>query len=128
MAKAVSTVFFREENSNLDALEQALIAQRFPVTREGARIVLSREGGPSFTVVHMAGPSVQAEAAKIGSGTEHASEMNACNAKFEIGIADLDAALDEINTLMEVQGALQDATRGYLYNSWNGVLTKPWVS
>ena len=39
---------------------------------------------------------------------------------------DLDAALDEINTLMEVQGALQDASRGYLFVPWSGNLSEPW--
>ena len=27
---------------------------------------------------------------------------------------------------MEVQGALQDASRGYLFVPWNGSLTEPW--
>ncbi len=44
----------------------------------------------------------------------------------EIGIENLDEALDEINTLMEVQGALQDASGGYLFLPWNGTLSKPW--
>jgi len=43
----------------------------------------------------------------------------------EIGIADLDEVLDEINTLIEVQCTLQDATSGYLFNSWNGEVSGP---
>jgi hypothetical protein len=33
-----------------------------------------------------------------------------------------EAALDEINTLMEVQGASQ----GFLFLPWNGNLSEPW--
>ena len=35
-------------------------------------------------------------------------------------INDLDAALDEFNTLVFVQEALEDATGGFLFNTWNG--------
>jgi len=41
--------------------------------------------------------------------------MGECSARSEIGIDDLNAALDEINTLMEVQDALQDASQGFLF-------------
>jgi hypothetical protein len=30
-----------------------------------------------------------------------------------------------MNTLIEVQGALQDASRGYLFLPWNGSLSEP---
>lgn len=43
-----------------------------------------------------------------------------------VGIDDLDGALDEINTLMEVQVALQDASQGFLFLPCNGNLSEPW--
>jgi hypothetical protein len=42
-----------------------------------------------------------------------------------MGIDNLDAALDEINTLMEVQGALQDAAKVFHFLPWNGNLYGP---
>ena len=65
------------------------------------------------------------EAAEIGAGTAHEDALRGCDARFEIGIDDLDAALDEINTLIEVQSALQDASRGFLFLPWNGNLSEP---
>lgn len=44
---------------------------------------------------------------------------------IEILIDDLDGVLDEINTLIEVQGTLQDVTRGFLFNTRNCVLSGP---
>jgi hypothetical protein len=66
------------------------------------------------------------EAAKIGHGTPHEDALRECDARFEIVIEDLDEALDEINTLMEVQGALQDVSQGFLFLPWNGELSEPW--
>jgi hypothetical protein len=66
------------------------------------------------------------EAAEIGRGTEHAEAMAAFDARFEVEFDDLEDALDEINTLMEVQGALQDASQGYLFLPWNANICKPW--
>ena len=47
-------------------------------------------------------------------------------ARFEIEFDNLDEALYEINTLMEVQAALQDASSGLLFLPWNGNLSAPW--
>ncbi|MCU0627700.1 MAG: hypothetical protein MUF21_14630 [Gemmatimonadaceae bacterium] len=65
----------------------------------------------------------EAQGVAAASGT---AELRHCDARFEIEIEDLDAALDEINTLMEVQGALQDASQGWLHLPWNGTVTEPW--
>ena len=44
---------------------------------------------------------------------------------LQIDIDDLDEALDAINPLIELQGALQDATDGFLVLEWNGALQPP---
>ncbi len=50
-------------------------------------------------------------------------EAAAC---LRIGIADIDDALDEINTLIEVQAALQSlAPDAWLFNEWNRTLVDP---
>ncbi len=52
--------------------------------------------------------------------------MRGCAARFEIDVDDLDAALDEVDGLREVQGVLQDATHDYLFTPWSGNLSEPW--
>jgi hypothetical protein len=44
---------------------------------------------------------------------------------FEISFDDLDAALDDINVLIDVQCTLEDLTAGACYNTWNRNLTMP---
>ena len=51
--------------------------------------------------------------------------MRTLDARFEIAIDDLDEALDEINTLIDVQSALQEVSNGYLFLPWNGHLSEP---
>lgn len=119
-------VFFRPKACDLGAAAESLAGYGLTVTRQGDQLTAGWPGGPQFRVRLVAGPQVQAEAAEIGAGTPHAAVMRECAARFEIEIDDLDAALDEINTLMEVQGALQDASQGFLFLPWNGNLSEPW--
>jgi hypothetical protein len=119
-------VFFQPEACDLDAAIQSLTRYGLTVTRQGDYLTTGRPGSPQFRVRLVAGMNVRIEAAEISHGTPHAEAMRACSARFEIGIDDLDAALDEINTLMEVQGALQDTSQGFLYLDWNGNLSGPW--
>jgi hypothetical protein len=51
--------------------------------------------------------------------------MRDCDARFEVSFASLDEARDEINTMMEVQAALQEACGGYLFLPWNGKPAAP---
>jgi hypothetical protein len=97
------------------------------ITRQGDRISAGRPGSPQFSIRLVTGELVRTEAVEISKGTAFEVALRECDARYEIGIDDLEAALDEINTLMEVQGALQDASRGFLFPPWNGSLSEPWV-
>ena len=119
-------VFFRPGACDLDAAAKALAGYGLTVTRRGNELTAGRLGSPQFHIVLSEAPHVAAEAAEVGEGTPHAAAMRKCGARFEISIDDLEAALDEINTLMEVQGALQDASQGFLFLPWNGNLSEPW--
>ncbi len=119
-------VFFRSGICDLDAAARSLAGYRMTVVRDGDELSVCWRDSPQFRVRLVAGDLVRAEAVEIGEGTPHEAAMRECDARFEIGIEDLDAALDEINTLMEVQSALQDASRGFLFLPWNGSLTEPW--
>jgi hypothetical protein len=120
-------VFFRSGACDLEDAARSLSGYRLTVIREGDHLSVGRPESPQFLVRLVVGDLVRAEAAEIGEGTPHEAAMRDCDARFEIRIEDLDAALDEINTLMEVQGALQDASQGFLFLPWNGSLTEPWA-
>jgi hypothetical protein len=118
-------VFFRAGACDLDAAARALTDQGLRTTRDADRLHVVDEKAPAFTIVLVRAPHVGVEAREIGYGTPHESALRECDARFEISVDDLDAALDEMNTLMMIQGALQDAARGYLFLPWNGTLNGP---
>ena len=61
----------------------------------------------------------------MGRGRKYRSLAAACNAYIEIAFESLDEVLDEINTLIQVQVTLQQATGGLLYCSWNQSFSGP---
>ncbi|HHA2702836.1 hypothetical protein [Stenotrophomonas maltophilia] len=69
-------------------------------------------------------PHVLQEAIELAHGTEHVHAMSQCTARFEISITDLEAVLDEMNTLIEVQQTLLTAVDGVLWNEWNEALSR----
>ena len=127
MADAVSMICFASPDGGV-ALDDAARLQAdlgLQVTRKANALAVRWGNGPEPSVAWSAGQHVAAEAAEIAEGGPFAGEPCRCDARFEIGIVDLDEVLDEINTLIEVQCTLQDATAGYLFNSWNGELSGP---
>jgi len=120
-------VFFPSSACSLQGAADSFDEYGFDVERTQESLIAGRPGTPCFVVTLVVGEEVLEHARKIGEGTAHAQSMASCNACFEILIEDLDEALDEINTLMEVQGALQDASGGFLYLPWNGNLCEPWT-
>jgi hypothetical protein len=73
-----------------------------------------------LSISYVSGEEVAIEAAEIAAENSHAQSLLPCDARFEIAIDDLDKALDEINTLIEVQSVLGDLTGGFVFNTWNG--------
>ena len=102
-------VFFKPGACDLKGAQESLLKYRLVVEPDGDDLVAGRPGSPHFRIRLATDANVASEAAEIGDGTRYANEMRKCTARFEIEIDDLDAALDEMNTLMEVQGAIQDA-------------------
>jgi hypothetical protein len=122
---ATCFVCFRSGQCDIPAAEGALLRSGLTVTRQGDQLFARRPGSPEFRVLIDRGDSVRAEAAEMAEGTAQAAAMRECDARFEISFDSLDEALDEINTLMEVQAALQEVARGYLFLPWNGNLVEP---
>lgn len=120
-------IFFESKNSmiSIDDVETLLTESGLQVMRAGDALSVRWDDGPEFQVSLTVDPRVALEVAEFGEGTSFADEMRRCDARFEVGIEDLDEALDEMNTLIEVQCTLQEATRGHLFNSWNGELSGP---
>jgi len=119
-------VFFQSQNSSIEQATSLLERYSFTVEKVGEKLKASASGF-TFDISLVNDNHVLEEAKEIGQGTPFSSEMNLCNARFEVTIEDLDEALNEINTLMEVQGALQDASKGYLFLPWNESLSEPYL-
>jgi hypothetical protein len=122
----VCQVYCRSGTCDLDAVGRALAEYGLTVTHQSDHLTAGWPGGPHFRIWLEVGEPVRAEAAEIGEGTPHEAAMRECDARFDIGIDDLDEALQEINTLIEVQTAVQDASQGYLFLPWNNNLSEPW--
>ncbi|MGB4811943.1 MAG: hypothetical protein WBP13_05630 [Methylophilaceae bacterium] len=118
-------MIFYPSHYALNEAEQVLRAAGLNVQDIQNSLLVSYPDAPLFTVLINSEAHVAIEAAEIGRGTPYAEAMAHCHSRFEIHFEDLDAALDEINTLMTIQSELQDLTHGYLFLPWNGSLTEP---
>ena len=125
MADHASMIFFRSGRFDLDAAAAALANNGLSVRRHDDELVVGFRDSPQLRVAYVREPYVRDEAEEFSEGTPHAAAMALCDARFEVLIDDLDAVLDEMNTLIDVQSTLQDATGGFLFNTWNGDLTGP---
>lgn len=118
-------VFFKTEDSDYQRAKTLLERYSFEVTEALDQLIASANGF-TFEITMKQGESVLAEAQEVGQGSPYEATMALCDARFEVYFTNLDQALDEINTLMEMQGALQDASNGYLFLPWNGSLSEPY--
>jgi hypothetical protein len=110
--------------ATLDDAERVLRATWLTVERDGEALVVRGEG-PTLYVKCSTAAHVPREARELAD--EHGTyELVRCDRRFEVGFDDLDAVLDDINTLIEVQGQLQDLTGGVSWTSWNGNLAVPY--
>ena len=125
MADDACFVFFADHRHDLGAAAQALAKRGLSVNRTLDELLVSFPGKPVLRVALATDDYVRGEAIEVSAGTPFSKEMSSCNARYEILIDDLDAVLDEINTLIDVQYALQELTHGFLYLTWNGELSGP---
>ncbi|TQK44127.1 hypothetical protein FBY35_5611 [Streptomyces sp. SLBN-118] len=69
-------------------------------------------------------PHVTAEATETAEAHD-VPGLAGLDRRFEVTFDDLEAVLDEINTLIEVQATLQGLTGGYLFPPWNDNVMAP---
>ena len=105
-------IYFDKDAFGLDEAEATLRQRRLSVSRAGDALRAWRRNGPVLTIRLQRGPAVREDAGRLGRGTQYADRLAGCGSRLEITFDDLDKVLDEINTLIEVQGALEAATPG----------------
>lgn len=120
-----SLILFHKPGFGLHEARSVLEASNLTVSGEHDELAVRWRDGPVLRVRLARGPGVQAAIKAIASGTPYTSAMQDFDAWFEIAFDDPGAVLDEINTLIEAQGTLQNATRGCLFNTWNEQLLPP---
>ena len=122
MADDACFVCFRSGKCDLDGAAKALAGLKLAVARhDDGELAVSYPGGPVLRVAYVTDGYVADEAAEIAQSNQHAAALLPCDARFEILIDDLNAALQEYSTLFAVQEALEEATGGFLFNTWNGL-------
>ena len=120
-------VFFQADNCDLNRAIKMLESYKFNVLKSDEKLIVSDDNDLQFQIVMVTDEFIQEEAKEISEHSKYSKEMGACDARFEIVIEDFAKAIDEMNTLIEIQGALQDASKGYLFTPWNGNIIAPWL-
>ncbi len=123
-------ILFESGRATLDGAAEALQQRAFGVEKRtletGGNVLTVRHGnGPVFHVCFNDAAHVVEESREIGDGSDFTEPLGRCNTRFEVIIEDLDLAIDEMNSLIELQLTLQSLTGGFLYNCWNGELSEP---
>ena len=96
------------------------------VSAGGEPLTVRWDDGPVMYVSITRGPTAKVLASRLaGAASEHEEPFSDFDGYIEVSFDDLDEVLDEITTLIEVQGALQDATGGWVYRAWNQSLSGP---
>jgi hypothetical protein len=119
MADDACLICFRSGRCDLDGAAKALAGCKLVVERRGDELAVSYPRGPVLRVVYTAAGFVADENAEIAQMNAQAAKLLPCEVRFEVLIDDLDAVLDEYQTLFAVQEALAEATGGFVFNTWN---------
>lgn len=118
-------VYFRRGTAGIVDAREALAIHDLSAAEVGDESFSVVAEGLSFQV-WLDESAQAADQAKIAAEDSGIAALAACDTRFLVEVADLPAALDEINTMMELQGALQDACNGFLVLAWNGGVVEPW--
>jgi hypothetical protein len=120
-----SYVMFHSTEIKIEDAVDAFRKRGWNVSVEPQGLTVLDNNRPTFGVKLVRSKLVQETSAALGKGSEDATQISACDARFEISFADIEKTMQEPNTLHEIQSALQDLTRGYLYNTWDKQFSAP---
>jgi hypothetical protein len=121
-------LFFRdpEEAFTPARLKQVLADDGVTADGDAEPFALRWGDGPTLYASIIRGEVASVLAGRLmGRGRKHRALAAASDAYVEIKFESLDEVLDEINTLIQVQSSLQQATGGLLYCSWNQSFSGP---
>ncbi len=123
------SVFFPSGQADLAVAATAIEEAGLDITRQAEHLEVAPESDFTetlkFEVRFEEGPQVDAVIDSLQGQVEGADVLVGLSARFLISFTDLEAALDEANTVIDLQLALQEATDGALYLTWNNVVQEP---
>ena len=120
--------FTKKARFDLAAASSALEKLAFQTAKKRGKlpIVTATKNGIEFRLRLMDDGDVAELRAMAGkSAPEHRAKLRSCDAGIEILFDERNKVLDEINSLIEIQVGLRDASGGWLYLGWNCVLQPP---
>src|SRR5262245_10771112 len=118
-------VLYEDAAAGLEDAYDAVLDCGFSTLRQGNKLAVWSEDGPMLFVSFACGEAVRQASTQIGLDTPYADELSQCDARIEITFDDLDEVRTEVETLVEVQAALQETTQGFIFNTWNRKLAPP---
>jgi hypothetical protein len=121
-------IFFRDAEAQFTPaqLKQLLQNRGLTVSGKPEPFTVQWHDGPKlFVSIEWGRYIVPIIRGLVGRRRKHRTPIAGCDTQVKIELSDVEAVLDEINTLIEVQGTIQDATRGLMYMSWNHNFTGP---
>jgi hypothetical protein len=114
-------IFYPKESGfGLKAATAALEGARFATRAKKKAVEIKRKDLTFEMTVCADDTSAELRAvASSKAGPKHRRALSRCDGAIQVSVGDLEAALDEINGLIEMQLVLQDACKGFLFVGWN---------
>ena len=122
---SVSLVLFEPGEIGFSEVYKTLLDIGLSILWQGDKLAVWRDNGPLLFLSLARGDVLSREAAQIGQGTPYTAELSRCSAQIRIAFDDLEEVRTEVDTLVDVQAGLQDATHGFIFNTWNHKLAPP---
>lgn len=111
-------LYSQASSFGLQQAAESLEQSGFRTTRTTDKVTAT-SGGFTFELTMDPGVAeLRAFASKDG-GPGHRRGLSKCDAVIEVEFVDLAKVLQEINTLIELEAAVQQGSGGYLYLGWN---------
>jgi hypothetical protein len=121
-------LFFRDPRAEFTPERMTEVLRDAGLTVAGQRqpFAVDCGTGPTMSVSIQRGTQIEAVIrGLVGNRQQYREHIAGCDAQIKIELNDVDKTLDEINTLIQIQTALQEATSGLMYLSWNQQFTAP---